>query len=341
LNSTYSPSVPAPRHAGLDLLRLSAAALVLFAHGGTLLFPALPVYDLYLLAGWLGTELFFALSGFLVVGMLLSTPPTRLADASAFAATRLWRVLPAFWLFVVVNLALWWIVRGEWPERLWTYPLLLQNSWAVHPAFFGEAWNLPVLALFWLLAPLLAIWATTRPDRRRALRNALVALALVGLAIRSGAVVAFEPAWDAGVRKLLPLRLDACAWGGVLACWWARRPPPAHVSQVALIGLTTGVFWLLPLDSSAFARTGLFTLVGLACAMPLPWLCRGASGKALGSAARAGFLLYLVNMPLLQLGLLGGLGTLGSVPAFMAWLIACLLMVGGLIRMLPPTSVRR
>jgi hypothetical protein len=139
------------------------------------------------------------------------------------------------------------------------------------------------------------------------------------------------------VRKWLPMRLDACAWGGVLACWQARRPAPAQIAQVALIGLALlllaiALFAALPLDVSTFARIALFTLIGLGCALPLPWLCRGHSSPWLATAARAMFPLYLINMPLIHLSALTGVGAIGALPAFMLWLLASVMLAWLLAR---------
>jgi peptidoglycan/LPS O-acetylase OafA/YrhL len=325
------------RHAGLDALRLSAAALVLLAHGAFFLYPLFPHYDFWLGLGWAGTELFFALSGFLVTGLLLREMPSSGRQALVFGGRRLWRVLPWFWAFVAFNACLWWLRQGSMPDALWLYPALLQNSLIQHPPFFGEAWNLPPLLLFSLLAPLFAHWAQGRDDPRRALRNLLLALALGGLALRGLLVVALDPAWDAGVRKWLPMRLDACAWGGVLACWQARRPAPARIAQVALIGLALlllaiALFAALPLDASGFARVALFTLIGLGCALPLPWLCRGHSSPWLATAARAMFPLYLINMPLIHVSALTGLASINALIGFVLWSAVSAALAWGLAR---------
>ncbi len=313
------------RHAGLDVFRLFGAALVLIAHGAYFLYPLLPIYDVWLGIGWIGTEVFFALSGFLVVGMLLQSPPDSRAAGFRFAIARLRRVLPLFWLFVVINVALWWWQHGSVPGRAWAYPLLLQNTWATHPGFFGEAWNLPLLMLFSMVAPLLALWATHRGDSLRALRNALLVLALGGLALRAGLVVALDPEWDLGVRKWLPMRLDACAWGGLVACWYAGQPTSSARAYAALVGLlmlvlSITLFFNLPLTGFT-ARVALFALMGIACALPLPWLCRGTSAETLTAAARAVFVLYLVNMPLIYISEMIGLKALGALPAFTLWLV--------------------
>jgi len=314
------------RYAGLDALRLVAAALVLLAHGAFFLYPLRPNYDLWLGLGWIGTELFFALSGFLLIRVLFTKARQPTGN---ILRVRLKRVLPLFWVFVGINLSLWWWQHAALPERWWAYPFLLQNGWAMHPAFFGEAWNLPPLVFFWLLAVPLAGWAASRPDPLRHLQNALLSLALIGLVVRLALVLVLDPSWDLGVRKWLPMRLDACAWGGVLACWQARELSTARQRSWAVLGvvlalISIGLFAALPLDGNVFARSALFSMIGLACAMPLPWLCRGTATASLNTAAGAVFALYLVNMPLIQLAAAFGLSAIGALPAFGLWLLSSL-----------------
>ncbi|MGQ0799895.1 MAG: acyltransferase family protein [Pseudomarimonas sp.] len=311
------------RFAGLDALRLIAAALVLLAHGAFFLYPLLPNYDLWLGLGWIGTEVFFALSGFLLIRALLAD---RRQSPAAAVRVRLLRVMPLFWVFVAINLGLWGWQHATLPERWWSYPPLLQNSWAMHPAFFGEAWNLPPLVFFWLLMVPLAGRAASHPDPRKYLRNALLGLALIGLALRLVLVHVLDPSWDVGVRKWLPMRLDACVWGGVLACWQARKSSSGKhtswvVSGLALVLLSLVLFVCLPRDSSLLARSALFSMIGLGCALPLPWLCRGVSTAALGNLAGAVFALYLVNMPLIQLAAMFDVSAIGALPAFALWLL--------------------
>lgn len=314
------------RHAGLDSLRLCAAALVLFAHAGALLFTLWPHYDLYLLAGLIGVEAFFALSGFLLAGLLLADPPRGIAQAGGWMIDRLRRVLPGYWLFVLLNLLLWLGLHGGFPDAVWRHVLLWQNSAAPPGPFHGESWNLPILVLFWLLAPLLAGWAARRPHPVVALRNALFVLALLGLLLRGGLVIAVDPAWDEGVRKWLPMRLDACAWGGIAACLVAEKPGRARGLAwlgVALLLETVWVFATLPRDGAA-ARVLLFALVAAGGAAILPSLMVGRSAAWLTAAARACFALYLVNMPLMLLMLAWRPAWLGVLPATALWLLASL-----------------
>ena len=329
---------PAAREAGLDALRATGIALALFAHGGYFLFPALPHYDAYLLAGWLGTEVFFALTGFLVMREVLALQGGSLGEGARYAAWRLLRILPLFWLALLVRALL---ARSDAPDDVWRYVVLVQNVASPHPAFFGEAWNLPLIVLFSLFAPGLAV-AFAAP--RRAAWVGVLALIALGLALRAEWIVQGAPRWDEDVRKIVLPRLDACAWGA-LAALFARRFRASEVSSarqiervrtwvpafagtmaVLLLGIAIALFFVVPRDASFAAKFGTFTASGIGMAA----LCLALSGTPrphplLARFARWGYPLYLANMPLLLGFALIGFGQtlspVSSVLRFAAWVL--------------------
>ena len=98
---------PAPRLPGLDLIRAVAIAWVMIYHGSLF---GLTSPDHWLVRfGWMGVDLFFVLSGFLIAGQLL-TPFARGSRPSygRFFGRRLLRTLPAY----LAVLALYVLVPG-------------------------------------------------------------------------------------------------------------------------------------------------------------------------------------------------------------------------------------
>ena len=94
---------PASRLPGLDLIRAVAITWVMIYHGSLF---GLTSQDHWLVRfGWMGVDLFFVLSGFLIAGQLLR-PWARGATPSyaRFFGRRLLRTLPAYLVVVALDL---------------------------------------------------------------------------------------------------------------------------------------------------------------------------------------------------------------------------------------------
>lgn len=305
-----------PHLAGLDVLRVVAAACVLFAHGGYFLFAAWPAYDVYAFAGWFGTEMFFALAGFLLVAGLLAQPPADARAAAGWWWWRGWRVLPLFWIALLLH-GLLAYAAGVAPSisTVLTYAALLQNLAWPHPGLFGEAWNLPVLLLFFVVAPLLAFRVNTTAQPVHRMAWWLLGWLLLGLAVRAAWVLVEQPAWDDGVRKIVLSRLDACVYGGLAACALLStrgvRWSGARLGAFALLawGLAGVLFFAVTRDASNTARIGAFVLSGFGCALGVLAL---ASPRRVWvgilALSRWSYALYLINMPVLLAMALAGFG---------------------------------
>lgn len=170
---------------GLDLLRAWAIVWVMLFHsyivGGLGTHLAWLQND-----GWMGVDLFFVLSGYLIGGQLLE-PLSRgepLACLS-FYRRRALRILPAFLAVLAVYVA--WPAAREapglsppWQFLSFTLNLLIDYR---HDQAFSHAWSLCVEEQFYLLFPWLAWWLTRRPSARRALAVGL-GVAALGIALR-------------------------------------------------------------------------------------------------------------------------------------------------------------
>jgi len=122
--------------------------------------------------GWLGVDLFFVLSGFLITGILLDTRPSEHFFRN-FYARRCLRIWPLYYsvlllMFVIVPLlrphdAL-EIFRRSHP--VWSYPFFLQNFFVPEPVSavgpLGVSWSLAVEELFYLVWPLFVRYSPTR-----------------------------------------------------------------------------------------------------------------------------------------------------------------------------------
>src|ERR1700730_6086504 len=138
--------------------------------------------------GWMGVDLFFALSGFLITGILLDTKgsPDYFKN---FYARRALRILPLYssillLMFVVIPLLRPSDARTifERSSPWWAYPLFLQNflltvsTLAAGP--LGTTWSLAIEEQFYLVWPLVVRYCSYTQLRRIAIAMILVAIPL-------------------------------------------------------------------------------------------------------------------------------------------------------------------
>src|SRR6478672_6331385 len=110
----------------LDGIRGCAILLVMATHLAVGVVPA-NRFDAIVLGalqgGWIGVDLFFVLSGFLITGILLDSRGGPRYYA-AFFARRALRILPLYWLFLAILACDAWFLRGprEWAALMLTLP---------------------------------------------------------------------------------------------------------------------------------------------------------------------------------------------------------------------------
>jgi peptidoglycan/LPS O-acetylase OafA/YrhL len=175
------------RNHALDTLRALAILMVMLYHVGL----GLPIFLVPLASiGWMGVDLFFLLSGYLI-GTQLLRPATlgKSISLKNFYTRRAWRILPAY----LVVLALYFFAPSlsEYSgfASLWRF---LTFTWNLHvnyvrdPAFV-QVWSLCVEEHFYLFLPLLTIAFLRRPSARKTAAAAAF-IVLVGVAMRALAV---------------------------------------------------------------------------------------------------------------------------------------------------------
>ncbi len=291
-------SGPLPaRNLGLDILRSGAISLVLVAHALTF-FLRWTTFDLnaaYYALGFLGVELFFALSGFLIGRILLEDV---LRDGSWRALRRFYvrrwlRTLPPYYLVVL-------LIALTSRRFNWNSLFFLQNFSRKDLEFFPVSWSLSIEEWFYLLIPLVLLLAarlgTRRP--RRAFFAACLAVVAVSLLLRVTYVLGADPTWDFGIRKKPPLRMDSLMVGVALAgvsvhfpkAWAALAARRRLLFALSAAGLLYAGWrvWSLyhahRIDVSVPARTTLFLLVSVFAGGLL--LCLETSDSVNVTAAR-------------------------------------------------------
>jgi peptidoglycan/LPS O-acetylase OafA/YrhL len=299
------PRNAAARELRLDGIRGLAVLAVLAYHAGLLT------------GGWLGVDVFFVLSGYLITRLLLDeAESTGEIDRRAFYGRRARRLLPA----LVVLLAAWLIVTlsGALPvERLGSdarhadaglalVPVLgsatLLYNWVLAfdlptPTGMGHLWSLAVEEQFYLVWPSVLVFACARGRRPvHSLVPLLVFGATVALFISGSAVQGSSRdfAYFSSLTSGLGLLFGAAA-----ALVPARRLP-ALAAAAGLAVLAT-LFLLAPDDRPWLLP--LATLLACAATTVVLLAAAGSSDRllelsSLRYAGRRSYALYLWSSPL-------------------------------------------
>lgn len=254
--------------------------------------------------GWMGVDLFFVLSGFLIASQLLK-PWARggKPNYGRFFARRALRTIPAF--AVVVMLVFLFPQLRETPaiQPFWQFATFTENLLfnASGPKAFDQVWSLCVEEQFYLLFPLVLILLSHKPSARKTV-GVFLAVVVAGILVRSYlwlALVATKPFelssgsnWQAYVSLIYyPTwsRLDGLLAGIALATLKIFRPSiwKEFVAQPNLL-LATG-------------------LVGIVMAI---MLFGGPFSPLVGTAI--GFLLLATSMALVVASASTGRGLIGK-----------------------------
>lgn len=157
----------------LDAVR-GVAILVVMLHN---IGPRYPVYHLQTLFrdGWMGVDLFFVLSGFLITGILLDTKNSESYFRNFYVrrCLRIWPLYYSLLLFMLVGIRL--LSRSQFhlviqqSSPWWSFPLFLQNflvpisTDAAGP--LGVTWSLAIEEQFYLVWPLFVRYCTAKQLR--------------------------------------------------------------------------------------------------------------------------------------------------------------------------------
>ena len=216
----------------LDGVRGIAAAVVVLSH--FLISTAIPDTPWWkvIKGGWLGVDLFFVLSGFLITGVLLDSR----ASANylrSFYVRRVLRIFPLYYASVTIV----WIVvvfaeragsRLTGYDAIWwnfayvsNIAIALKRGWQYQSDWLGLShfWSLAVEEQFYLVWPFVILLP------RRAVLAIAAAIIVAGPFTRQYVDTFFGP-YSLASYTLMPCRMDALAAGALLAVL-RRQPLPA------------------------------------------------------------------------------------------------------------------
>lgn len=233
---------------GLDLLRAIAIVWVMLFHTGGARIP-MPFKD-FSIAGWMGVDLFFVLSGFLIGCQLFkSVYLEQTINIRQFYISRALRILPAYLAVVSLYFLLPFTREsGELPP-LWQFFSFSVNLFVdINTNTFSHVWSLCVEEHFYLLFPIIVLLLMNRSN---AIKIVTLALFIIGFGMYLRADIWLNeitayPVYPQYVEKIYYptyTRLDGLLAGVLLASIKIFKPNlwqllSTHANKVLVAGLS-------------------------------------------------------------------------------------------------------
>jgi peptidoglycan/LPS O-acetylase OafA/YrhL len=251
-------------------LRAIAVLLVVLEHAGV---PALR-------GGYIGVDVFFVLSGFLITGLLLREQERDgQVSLPQFYARRARRILPASTLVLVTTVAAAFILLGtnrairvttdgQWASLFAANVRLIEQgtsylSAQLPPSPLQHYWSLAVEEQFYLVWPFV-VWAVIRLGSGRRLRTSLAGI-LTGIIAGSLAWSVWQTGVSEAAAYFSPLtRAWELAAGALLAV-----AVPALLRLPTRLGVALSLFGLLSIITAALLFDGDTPIPGYAVALPV------------------------------------------------------------------------
>lgn len=196
----------------LDGIRAVAVGMVLLHH----------VSYGYVPGGFLGVDLFFVLSGFLITGLLVREySESGSIRLDLFYERRLYRILPpVLVLLVLVSVFYSWLkVSDYWEQDYWTSVLSVLFFLAnLVPGGLGPlvaTWSLAIEEQFYLIWPVVLIFHLNRVWWRARLIPLLLSVLMFGSLLRTWLWLLGVNPWF--LYRFTPTRLDGLLLGGIAA----------------------------------------------------------------------------------------------------------------------------
>jgi len=334
------------RSLSLDAVRAFAIALVMGRHivaapadGHFVTWAAVGVWRR---GGWVGVDLFFVLSGFLVSGLLVREQLST-GDISyrRFLLRRALRIYPAFWTMLAVTLVM-FTMQQPFPQmRALIGELTFTQNYV--GSIWQHTWSLAVEEHFYLLLCVF-VWMLvrtgprSRPFARMPALFSIVAIACLGLRI----ITCATHSQFAETVHVFPthLRIDSLLFGVLIAYFWhvgdlrkriAGRAVPLTLAGMGLL-IPSFVF---PIDRTPWISTVGFTMfyLGSGCLICAALSAPTRPGKLISRLAFVGKHSYSVYLWHIPVGLWCGwyVRPLVDDPMIAWYVIAACYLVGSLL----------
>lgn len=318
------------RLAALDGIRALAIMMVIVFHTTSIVrlpLPWLGPFATPVVHGWMGVDLFFGMSGFLITRLWLEEEISAPAEPAGsrtkrFFGRRALRILPIYYVTLILFLLTPLLVKlpsvvpfarrvAKDPTTLLSYVFFFVNyvSYGKDGAFAAR-WSLCVEEHFYLLWPCVLLFARSRRSR---LTVGLVVCALI-LAARTYAIPFGDHRHGLAsymmIRYASHFRIDSILWGCIVALGYERLLREPQARRVAL-GVSSGLVVVLIamgelsiLHPPTMLGSGIgSSIIAIASALlaaevtaaPSSWLGRSLAVRPLATIGFHSYAMYLVH----------------------------------------------
>jgi len=208
----------------LDLLRALAISLVLFRHMSLLACSPHSVFGVMqntiFRGGWIGVDIFFVLSGFLVSGLLFREYQKYGAISfRQFFLRRGFKIYPAYWAMLSLGAIVAWCFGHAKPFSTYLISLLFLQNYG--PFVWAPTWSLAVEEHFYITLPLLLMaliaWRKTKPFISMPLIFVGITAACTTMRVLHGMLHPFS---QEGSVFPTHLRIDSLMFGVLISYWY-------------------------------------------------------------------------------------------------------------------------
>lgn len=345
---------PSHRIHGLDVLRSTAIVLVFLYHY-TCFVSKQPTFGFLSDIGWVGVDLFFVLSGYLIGDQIF----TRIAEQRKFSFKlfyyrRLLRTLPNYLFILAIYFLIPSFRESQILPPLWKFLTFTQNFGLHVGTAFSHAWSLCVEEQFYLILPLFALLIIHKKSSRIGW-HIIFMLLMVGIILRGATWIYYSHYLGKNIDYFYYpkiyyftfCRLDELLLGVAIALLksfhknlWEKTIEKGNLILLFSILITTITLSLFSKYHNGFLMTTFgypllavsFSVLTLAAVSPNSYLYNlkipGATTLALWSYA-----IYLIHKPISVIVFIqfAKLGVGASHPVAIFSIVAACLMSGGFL----------
>jgi len=282
----------------IQALRGLAVLLVVIYHAGLTSFSG----------GYLGVDIFFVISGFLITSQIAKSMDDASFSFKAFYTRRAWRLLPAVYSVLFISIIATPFLLSNEELHDFTYQLIGTVTFSANIAlwlqtgYFETAaelkpllhmWSLSIEEQYYLILPLLLFLTTKKYWSGLAVILSIVSLLLMTVMSQSapGAIFYLTPArvWELGIGSILALHL-------------IKKPKstPQYLGYIALVLIL--LLSIKPIENTQFTLINNLVVTiatALLISSRLTILNSNLASITLGKIGAISYSLYLVHWPII------------------------------------------